>query len=135
MKITLKGWEADKKLNTSGLAAMRIYATDNVYFFPSGVRKPKPNTWRLVHEAKLKTQRGKLAMPDIELEPSAEDGQPGTQLYTHVAVDSHGREVWHDENEFVLPALLGESIGLYELTIYNMRLRGEPCEWEEWQPA
>lgn len=130
MKIVIEGWGIDNKKNTSGLAAVRIYATDEVHFFPPHTRKPKSNTWRLVHEAKLKTLRGKVIMPDIELDATAEDGQPGTQLYTHVAVDSGGREVWHDGNEFVLPASLGERIHLYELTVYNMKLRGE---WEESQ--
>ncbi len=49
-------------------------------------------------------------------------------MYAWVLVDATGREWWYGDDAFVVPSHLSPRIHLYELTVYNIKLRGE---WDE----
>ncbi len=127
-QVTVEGFTVDAAHNVSGFVEIRFYETDQVFVFPNSVRRPRPNTWRLKCAMPLKVRRGQVTCPDIVLQATTEAGEPEPQLYAHVLVDAAGREYWSEGNEFVLPAVLGPSIHLFDLTVFNLKLRGE---WDE----
>lgn len=117
--------EGARIANKSGMAGHRFYVTDQVFALAGGVRRPRPNTWRLVHDLPFVKRGGKFEVPGCSLPVTVGDGRPGPQLYAWVFYDAEGREYWKDDCQFILPPGLGPETNLYELIVFNCKLRGE----------
>lgn len=105
----------------------RFYGTKEVFQYPDGRVKPQPGSWELVCEVKVEMKRGKVTLPDFELELT----QPGGwRFYNPVLVADDGQEKWQSDEELIFPReMLAEfdedEINIGTLILYNMELRGE----------
>lgn len=123
-KITVEYGSTDQIQGEVKIPLYRIYVTDEVYYFPGGLRRPKANSWRLVTEQHVTREGQTVTLPDVKLEPTTDEGQPGPKLYTSVGVDREGRELWYgQDNEFLLPAELGPRCHFLDVIEYNEDLK------------
>lgn len=85
------------------LSVWRVYGTRQAFIYPGGRVAAQPGTWEFITEFLTVKKRGRVGFPDIELEPTTADGW---QFYNLVPLDENGKEVWHADNELILPQTL-----------------------------
>jgi hypothetical protein len=107
------------------LVGERIYATRHAHALPSGERVPAVNSWELIFDKKFVRRAGRFYFPEFDLEPTAEDGAEGIQLYAAVDYDRDGREQTMDGNVFTLPREFGPRVNFYHVFERYMRSIGE----------
>lgn len=123
---TIRVWTGDCDLRKASpnLIGERIYATRQAHIFPDGRRVAVPNTWELLSDKKYERRAGRFYFPEFELEPTAEDGAQGIQLYACVQYDRQGREESMEGGAFTLPAALGPEAHFYDITAHDLALHG-----------
>jgi len=123
--MIVKGFSFKPKDSATYHPIWRLYGTKEVFKYPDGRVKPQPGSWELVCELKVEMKRGKVILPDFELEPT----QPGGwQFYNPVLVTRDGEEMWHPDNEIIFPremiAEFGGEVDIGTLMLYNLELQG-----------
>lgn len=123
MAITIEGWNLAREPRRHYVTAFRFYGARDVKQTAEGVRPARADAWRLVREVKVNSRRGRLTVPDFELEPT--DAETSSARLYKIAAVYEGREQEAGlDSELLLPAALGPRVGLAYLLLWNLERLG-----------
>lgn len=121
---TILGWSIEREPRRHYVTAFRFYGAREVRQTAQGLRPARADSWRLVREVKVRSRRGRLTVPDFELEPTDELNGSGIRLYKVAAV-YEGRELEAGPDaELLLPSDLGDRIDFVFLLLWNLERLG-----------
>lgn len=121
----IEGWNLEREPRRHYVTAFRFYGAREVQHTAQGLLPARADSWRLVREVKVRSRRGRLIVPDFELEPTDAPGESGVRLYKMAAV-YEGREQYAgaDEELLLLPTELGPRVGLAYFLLWNLERLG-----------